>query len=248
MALRVDFTHPLRSYTAAVELTVSPGRTLALVGPSGAGKSTVLRVVSGLLRPERGDRLARWRGVARHRRRHFARARGDGASATCSRSTRSSRTSTSRGTSRFGAASKKLVSEMLERFGIAHLAGVRPRELSGGERQRVALARALAREPGVLLLDEPLSALDAHTQSRGARPSCTSTCATSPCRRSSSRTTSKMPLRSRTRSASSSTDGSSRRAPRPTSSPRRSTRSSRPSPAPPSSTARSPARGTASPR
>jgi molybdate transport system ATP-binding protein len=64
----------------------------------------------------------------------------------------------------FGSSKARLVDEVLERLRIDGLAGERPGRLSGGERQRVALARAIAREPAVLLLDEPLAALDAHTR------------------------------------------------------------------------------------
>jgi ABC-type sulfate/molybdate transport systems ATPase subunit len=163
MALRVDFAHPLRAFDANVRLTVAPGETLALVGPSGAGKTTTLRVVSGLLRPDRGvvqvngetwlDTTRRI-DLAPERRRvgylfqEYALFPHLDVLANV----------------RFGAPRGASVDELLERLRIGALGRTRVRELSGGERQRVALARALARRPQTMLLDEPLSALDAHTK------------------------------------------------------------------------------------
>jgi molybdate transport system ATP-binding protein len=163
MALRVHFSHPLRTFQADVELTVAAGVTLALVGPSGAGKTTVLRVVAGLLRPREGkvvldervlldtesgvDVPTEHRGVGYVFQEYALFPHLDVL-----------------GNVRFGAGRSAQVGELLERLRISHLARARVRELSGGERQRVALARALARDPAVLLLDEPLSALDTHTR------------------------------------------------------------------------------------
>jgi molybdate transport system ATP-binding protein len=162
MALDVLIAHPLRAFALDVELSVG-AQTLALVGPSGAGKTSVLRVIAGLLRPTSGSVVVggeTWLDttgkidLGPERRRvglvfqeyalfpHL----------------------TVRGNVAF--AGRARVSELLERFRIEHLGNARPGELSGGERQRVALARALARDPAVLLLDEPLSALDAFTRAQ----------------------------------------------------------------------------------
>lgn len=159
-ALELDIGLPLRSFR--LELALALGReTFALVGPSGAGKTTVLRAVAGLARPERGrvvlDGEVLFDAAAgidlRPEDRHVGFVFQDYAlfpHMTVEQNVA------------YGAHSR--AGELLERFQIAHLAVARPGELSGGERQRVGLARALARDPGVLLLDEPLSALDQHTR------------------------------------------------------------------------------------
>jgi molybdate transport system ATP-binding protein len=163
MALRVRFTHPLRSFRATADLTVEHGETVALVGPSGAGKTTVLRVIAGLLRPDEGL-VALDEDVLLDTERHIdipAESRRVGY---LFQEYALFPHLDVRQNVRFGARAGDDVDPLLERFRIAGLARARVRELSGGERQRVALARALARDPALLLLDEPLSALDAHTR------------------------------------------------------------------------------------
>ena len=158
--LRVDqITVPLRTFRLHLSLEV--GSTLALVGPSGAGKTTVLRAVAGLVRPDSGriavddevffDAERRLELAPEHRRvglvfQEYALF----PHMTVRQNVEYAR--------------KHAADEYLERFRIGHLERAKPHQLSGGERQRVALARALARDPQVLLLDEPLSALDAHTK------------------------------------------------------------------------------------
>jgi molybdate transport system ATP-binding protein len=172
--LSVQVSTTLGELRLDVELDVRAGECLALAGPSGAGKTSVLRVAAGLLRPERGRVDANgetWLDtesgvdVPAERRRcgyvfqHYALFPHLSAWQNVAYALDGGR----RGERRRSAL------ELLDRFGLGSLADARPQTLSGGERQRVALARALAREPEVLLLDEPLSALDARTRAAAAR-------------------------------------------------------------------------------
>jgi molybdate transport system ATP-binding protein len=157
--LDAAFELPLRTFRLEIELKVE--ETVALVGPSGAGKSSVLRAVTGLARPDAGtialDRDVWFDADRRIFRRPDERRVGLVFQEYALFPHMSVRDNV-------GYGGRRRADEYLERFRISHLAHAKPTELSGGERQRVALARALARDPGVLLLDEPLSALDAHTK------------------------------------------------------------------------------------
>jgi molybdate transport system ATP-binding protein len=159
-ALQADFTLPLRTFR--LELALEVERTLALVGPSGAGKTSVLRVIAGLARPERG-RVAYGDEVWLDTGRKIFKQPDERRVGLVFQQYALFPHLTVRENVAY--AGRARVDELLERFHVAALADARPAELSGGEQQRVALARALAREPDVLLLDEPLSALDAHTKS-----------------------------------------------------------------------------------
>jgi molybdate transport system ATP-binding protein len=157
--LSTSFALPLRSFALEVALEVEG--TVALVGPSGAGKTSVLRAVAGLVKPSSGkialDGDVWFDSATRLFRKPDERRTGLVFQEYALFPHMNVRENVAY-------AGKSRADEYLDRFGIAHLAKARTTELSGGERQRVALARALARDPGVLLLDEPLSALDAHTK------------------------------------------------------------------------------------
>lgn len=152
-----------RDVLRGLDIEISAGEIVAIVGPSGCGKSTLLRLVGGLDVPTGGTillddaavsdtderisvafqepRLLPWRTLAQNVELGLPRR--------LPKNQRAGR-----------------VRELLHLVGLDHAADQRPREVSGGMAQRASLARALARNPGVLLLDEPFGALDALTRLR----------------------------------------------------------------------------------
>ncbi|GGZ24415.1 ABC transporter ATP-binding protein [Streptomyces olivaceoviridis] len=150
----------------SLDLTVEPGEVMALLGPSGSGKTTALRAVAGFARPASGrvylggedvtDLPPYRRGIGMVVQSYalFPHLRVDENVAFGLRARRTPKDEV-----------RRRVTEALELTGMSGYARRHPRELSGGQQQRVAIARALAIRPRVLLLDEPLSALDTRLRS-----------------------------------------------------------------------------------
>jgi peptide/nickel transport system ATP-binding protein len=178
-ALSVAFTSsraPSRTVLSDVSFTLPLGRTLGLVGPSGSGKTTLARIALGLQRPNSGelDLLGQpWSALPEAQRRVRRGSIGaiyqDPLGSFDPRLTVGAilTDAVTGGRHRVSPMDRARVSELLDGVGLAaNLAGRRPLNLSGGQRQRVAIARALAGRPRVLVLDEPVSALDVTIQAQ----------------------------------------------------------------------------------
>jgi len=163
---------PVRA-VAGVSLELASGQIVALVGETGCGKSTVARAAVGMVPTTSGSvrfegrdvkAIGKWRRAAElvrlqmvfqnpygslNPRRRIGAQLADGVTAAS------------------GVAPMRRAEELLERVGLSRsVAGRYPHEFSGGQRQRIAIARALAPEPSVIVLDEPLSSLDASAQAQ----------------------------------------------------------------------------------
>ncbi len=150
-----------------VSLSIGQGDYYFIVGPSGAGKTVLLEAIAGLHSPEHGRILLRGEEITAlpPEKRGVALVYQDySLFPNMTVMDNISYGLRVRGVKRDAA--RRDVAGLLERFGIVHLKDRYPGTLSGGEQQRVALARAIAVKPDILLLDEPLSALDPITQER----------------------------------------------------------------------------------
>ncbi|WP_406000995.1 ABC transporter ATP-binding protein [Streptomyces sp. NBC_00829] len=164
---RVEFRGLRRAFGPTValdglDLTVEPGELIALLGPSGCGKTTALRVVAGFEQPDAGEVLVDGEDITR-----VPANRRDAGMVFQSYSlfpNLSARDNVAFGLRVRGVSAaerKARAAELLALVGLPEHGDRYPHQMSGGQQQRVALARALALRPRVLLLDEPLSALDA---------------------------------------------------------------------------------------
>jgi len=145
-----------------VSFTVSPGEVVAIVGPSGCGKSTLLSILGGLLRPTSGAAESRGAPPADSLNPLTFVFQDFALLPWC---TVEGNVEFPLGHSGLSATARRaLVDDVLRRTGLSDFRRAYPKQLSGGMRQRVGIARALAVRPAILLMDEPLSALDSQTR------------------------------------------------------------------------------------
>ncbi|MDQ6692087.1 MAG: ABC transporter ATP-binding protein [Candidatus Dormibacteraeota bacterium] len=169
MTLNASVALQLGALQLEVELTAAPGAVLALLGPNGAGKTTLLRAVAGLQPITRGEIELDGLVLDAPDKRAFVAAEDRAIGYLFQDYLLFPHLSVLENVA-FGMRSRRKPQPLetartwLDRMELAALASSRPGELSGGQAQRVALARALAPEPRLLLLDEPLAALDASTK------------------------------------------------------------------------------------
>lgn len=169
MTIRIDgVSKNYSAYPALnnVSLQIGDGEFVALLGPSGSGKTTLLRILAGLEVPEAGEVWFGQRDVTNAK----AASRGIGfvfqhyalfGHMTVAQNIAFGLTVMRRSARPPRQAIRQRIEELLELVQLPGLGDRYPSQLSGGQRQRVALARALARNPSILLLDEPFGALDA---------------------------------------------------------------------------------------
>ncbi len=168
--IRKSFSATERPFSLDVEFSAAPGFTI-LFGPSGSGKTTLLDCVAGLGVPDAGRIVAGQRVLFDAGSRVCVPVAKRGVGYVLQDLALFPHLTVEQNTE-YGLANlprsvrRQRAEAMLEEFHIEHLRQRRPGEISGGERQRVALARALVTDPCVLLLDEPLAALDAPTKSK----------------------------------------------------------------------------------
>ena len=165
---RIEFAHASVEYDDGAEnitacqdvnLVVGPGEAIALIGPSGCGKSTTLRMAAGLLAPSEGEVRVNGDIVGKPRQATAFIPQDLGLFPWKTVLQNAALGLVIRKTPK--AEANEIARDALEQVGLAGFERSYPKELSGGMRQRLALARALAMQADVLLMDEPLSAIDA---------------------------------------------------------------------------------------